>query len=91
MKNKLYIYINNLYRQVYIDLKNTIFMETANEKTEKVERIERKIREYVPGDLMDMILYKVLDDLTEGSPMDRYDYIQELEKLKEKLKNEGEI
>ena len=85
MKNKLYIYINNLYRQVYIDLKNTIFMETANEK------IEKKIREYVPGDLMDMILYKVLDDLTEGSPMDRYDYIQELEKLKEKLKNEGEI
>ena len=60
-------------------------------KNEKVERIERKIREYVPGDLMDMILYKVLDDLTEGSPMDRYDYIQELEKLKEKLKNEGEI
>ena len=27
MKNKLYIYINNLYRQVYIDLKNTIFMD----------------------------------------------------------------
>ena len=55
------------------------------------EKIERKIREYVPGDLMDMILYKVLFDLINGTPMDRYDYIQELENLKEKLKSEGEI
>lgn len=55
------------------------------------EKIEKKIREYVPDDLMDMIPYRVLLDLTEGSPMDRYDYIESLEKLKEKLKNEGEI
>ena len=55
------------------------------------EKIERKIREYVPGDLMDMILYKVLFDLINGTPMDRYDYIHELENLKEKLKSEGEI
>jgi hypothetical protein len=55
------------------------------------EKIEKKIREYVPGDLMDMILYKVLDDLTEGSPMDRYDYIESLEQMKRKLEQEGEI
>lgn len=57
----------------------------------KNDKIEKKIREYVPGDLMDMILYKVLFDLINGTPMDRYDYIHELENLKEKLKSEGEI
>ena len=40
---------------------------------------------------MDKILYKVLDDLTEGSPMDRYDYIESLEQMKRKLEQEGEI
>ena len=60
-------------------------------KNEKVERIEKKIREYVPGDLMDMILYKVLFDLEAGSPMDRYNYIKSLEDLQEELKSEGEI
>ena len=45
-------------------------------KNEKVERIERKIREYVPGDLMDMILYKVLFDLEAGSPFLIYLYLR---------------
>ena len=68
MKNKLYIYINNLYRQVYIDLKNTIFMETANEKTEKENELVNKIenfaveyRNYSINEIADFIVGIVRD------------------------------